>query len=113
VRRGQQFFPAVGNQVFQFDSGSLAGVQAVLVYYDDLFNIRLQMETVQVMTQTLVPVTGQVMSKPSQYGLGVVLDVNNKDIHPMDPQERRCVLDRANGLWPRGVLEFLNQRRLP
>jgi hypothetical protein len=105
--------PWLGSRVLQFDAARLTSAQCVLTYCDGPYNLRIQMDALQVMTQTLVPVTGQMVTNQSQFGLGVLLDVNNRDLHALSAEERQGVVERANALWPRGLLRFLNQRQLP
>jgi hypothetical protein len=105
--------PWLGTRVLQFDAGRLTSAQCALTYCDETYNLRIQMDALQVLTQTHVPVMGQMVTNPSQFGLGVLLDVNNRDIRPLSTEEMRGIVTRAYGLWPRGLLTFLNQRRLP
>jgi hypothetical protein len=105
--------PWLGSRVLQFDSGRLAGAQCILVYHDEVYNYRIQMEAARLMAATPVPATGQVVSEPDQFALSVSLDVNNRNAHPLTPEDRQGVIARASELWPNGLLEFLNHRRLP
>lgn len=104
--------PWLGSHVLQFDTGRLAAASCTLSYQDETYNIGIQMAPTQQMTFTPVPALGQMMGQPGQYGLQVALDVNNR-ASPLDPEARRALLARARELWPAGLLQFLNQRRLP
>jgi hypothetical protein len=105
----------LGRNVLEFDAGRLEGVQCLLNYQDDDFNYRIQMETAQITQHMAVPALGGqvVPAGPEQFALVVNLDVNNRLAHPLDADELRGVIERANGLWPGGLLQFLNERRLP
>ncbi len=101
----------LGERVLEFDSGRLEGAQCTLVYQDDEHNYRIQLAPAQMMQSTPVPATGQVMTRPDQFGLAVSLDVNNRDAHPLTAEEMQAVMARASELWPDSLLNFLNHRR--
>ncbi len=100
----------LGGRVLEFGAGRLASAQCTLVYQDGPLNIGLQLGSVQQLQQTPVPVTGQLVSSPNQFCLAVVLDVNNRDVHPLTLEERQEILTRAGELWPGRLLQFLNRR---
>ncbi len=100
----------LGGRILQFGAAHLKGAQCSLLYQDGPHNIRLQMESIQLVQHTAVPATGQVVTSPGQFGLAVVFDVNNKDLHPLSPEERQEVLAKADELWPGRLIHFLNQR---
>jgi hypothetical protein len=106
--------PWLGERVLTFGTAGLTGASCVLVYEDEnSHNIRIQMQPVQLMKHTPIPAAGAVVSSPSQFGLQIALDVNNKELTPQDADARNAVLETANELWPGKVLQFLNGRRLP
>jgi hypothetical protein len=103
----------LGKAVLEFDSARLGAAQCLLVYHDEEYNYRVQMETARLVAHNPVPATGGVVAEPDQFALSVNLDVNNREARSLSLEERRQVVARANELWPDGVLEFLNHRRLP
>jgi hypothetical protein len=105
--------PWLARNVLDFGTANLTGAQTVLVYKDEGYNVVLTMAGVQVNEQTAVPVMGQVVSTISQNGLAVSLDINNGDVRELDATARHAVVEKATSFWPRELLSFLNQRRLP
>jgi hypothetical protein len=102
----------LGRAVVQFDAAHLSGAQCVLAYVEDNFNIRIQLDPVQVTTVTLVPGAGATGASHNQYGLSTSLDVNNRELRPLTSDEIQAVLRKANELWPGRLLQFLNSRSL-
>jgi hypothetical protein len=104
--------PWLGKGVLQFDTERLAAASCMLMYQDETYNMSIQMQPIQQMAFTPVPALGQMMGQAGQFGLQVAFNVNN-NVSPLSPEALQALLARARALWPRGLLHFLNQRRLP
>ncbi len=94
-----------------FAGADLMGGKSLVAYRDLRCNIRLEVEPIQVMKATQMPI-GTRVEEPAGYGLRVRLDVNNCEIRPLDDADIDMVLDRATSLWPDALLKYLNERRV-
>ncbi len=91
---------------------ALTGGQKVLVYKDEKCNVRISIEPGEVALQTTLPV-GKKMTQPAGYGLQVVLDVNNHELHTLTDDQINEILERASSFWPDVLLEYLNTMGAP
>ena len=88
----------------KFAGADLKGGRALLVYRDDLCNVRLQFEPAEVMKTTKLPIGAEVAERQS-FGLHVTLDVNNHEPKPLEDADIEQVIERASSLWPEKLLE--------
>lgn len=89
-----------------FSGAPLAGGTLLRLYRDDQHNHRIAIEAVEMTRETKLAI-GRTMTEPAGYGLKVVLDVNNHALRTLEEADMDMVLDRATGLWPDVLLEFL------
>lgn len=90
-----------------FAKADLAGGRIALLYCDEMYNHNLVLEPVSRAKLTRLGV-GAVVNEPTGYGVHVQLDVNNRDVKgPLQESDIQGVLDRATGLWPEILLEFI------
>ena len=90
----------------EFAGAALHGGQSLLVYRDEKYNVRIKIMPAQLMEATSLPV-GATVRQDAGYGVQVVLDVNNAQLRPLEKADMEEVLDRADGLWPERLLEYL------
>ena len=95
-----------------FGEAKLIGGQKLLAYQDDKCNIRISIEPSQVARETTLPVGTKVIESVG-YGLQVTLDVNNHDLHALTDVEIDEILERASGLWPDVLVDYLNTMGAP
>ncbi len=93
-------------------SADFVGGNLTLSHVDKLCNIHVYLESVQRQEITKMAV-GTTVSSPAGFGLEVRLDVNNRDIKPLNEADIELVLERAGGLWPEELIQFLNGRKGP
>ena len=93
----------------EFAGAKLQGGACRFDYRDDQCNVLVQLNPVQAMTVTQLPV-GATVSQHGGFGLNVQLDVNNGEIRPLSDDDINVVLDRAASLWPKKLLEYINER---
>jgi hypothetical protein len=89
----------------EFAGARLKGGKRVLLYRDDLCNVRLTFEPAEVMKTTRLPVGTEVTERQS-FGLHVVLDVNNHQPRPLNEADMNQVWERAAGFWPDDLLGY-------
>lgn len=89
---------------------TLAGGKSLFLYRDSLCNVRVELEPVEAHKTTQLAV-GASVKEAAGYGLRVRMDVNNREIRPLQAADIQQVLDRADSLWPDATLEYLNERR--
>ena len=94
-----------------FAGADLTGGNALFQYRDAKCNVRIRLAPAEIMKATVLPV-GQRVEQREGYGVQVQLDVNNCDIRPLEAADIDEMLDRATGLWPDRLLEYLNERSL-
>jgi hypothetical protein len=104
--------PWLGGAVVQFNTAHLIGAQCVLVYVEDRYNIRIQLDPIQLATVGLVPGAGPTILGQNQFGLSVTLDVNSREVRPITPDDIEAVLRKGNEVWPSRFIQFLNKRSL-
>ena len=90
-----------------FANAQLSGGGAKFRYRDGFCNINVQLEIVELMKETRLPI-GATVTDSAGYGLQVTLDVNNTDIRQLTDPEIETILTRATGLWPDELLSFMN-----
>ncbi len=86
--------------------GELYGGERSVCYRDQQCNIRLQFAPVEIRKSTQLPV-GTKVEQREGYGLHVKLDVNNREIRPLADADIKTVVDRALGLWPEHLLQYI------
>lgn len=104
--------PCLGMLTKQAELGkaTLVGEKSFFLYQDSLCNVRVELESVQAHKTTQLPV-GTSVRESAGYGLRVRLDVNNREIRPLQEADIQQVLERAGSLWPDATIEYLNERR--
>jgi len=90
-------------------AAELQGGSCRFHYRDDKCNVVLQLDPVQAMTVTQLPV-GATFSQHGGFGLHVKLDVNNAEIRPLSDEDIDIVIERAASLWPRILLDYIRGR---
>ncbi len=93
-----------------FSGAELAGGNSLIQYHDSKCNVRLQFAPVEILKATQLPV-GQSVQERAGYGLHVSLDVNNREIRPLEESDIEEILERASSFWPNQLLEFFEHRR--
>ncbi len=99
--------PYLSSRFGKFPGSTERGGSATLSFRDDKCNIRVQLETVEIQTQSETPL-GQVVDQPREYGLKVEFDVNNSAVRPQEASDIETTLQRARNLWPDELLRFIN-----
>ncbi len=100
--------PCVGalTSLTEFAGAKLHGGEALLTFRDDNYNVRIRIVPIQLMRATSLPV-GTTVREGLGHGLQVVIDVNNTQPQPLTDADIEEVLDRADSIWPRSLLEYL------
>ncbi len=93
----------------EFAGAQLQGGVCRFSYRDERCNILVQIDPVQAMTVTQLPV-GATVSQHGGYGLHVQLDVNNATIRPLADNDIDEIIERAVSFWPKKLVEYLNER---
>lgn len=93
----------------EFGNAKLQGGACNFHYRDAKCNVLLHFQPVQAITVTQLPV-GHTVTTPGGFGLHVALDVNSAEIRALQDADIDEVLDRASGLWPDELLNYLNAR---
>ena len=96
-----------------FAEASLIGGKNLLLYRDDLCNVRITLEPVQLGATTRLAI-GQEVREERGNGLKVQLDVNNHGLdglRALEDADMQQVFDRATSLWPDELLEYINALR--
>lgn len=91
--------------------GELHGGERRVHYRDEQCNILLQFGPIQIRKSIQLPVGTRVEQREG-YGLRVRLDVNNSEIRPLADADIKTVVDRALGLWPEHLLEYITAEEL-
>lgn len=86
--------------------GELYGGERSVRYRDQQCNIRLQLTPIEIRKSTQLPV-GTKVEQREGYGLRVQLDVNNVEIRPLADADIKTIVDRALGLWPEHLLQYI------
>lgn len=86
---------------------SLAAASNRFTFHDDMCAVILKMDHVEVHKSQPGP-AGQQMVVNMGHGLQVELDVNNRVLKPLTDGEVTLILERASGLWPKALVQFLN-----
>jgi hypothetical protein len=90
-----------------FSGAELVDGNRLLVYRDDLCNVRIQLQPIEVRRSIKGPL-GTAATERLQFGMNVLFDVNNHDMRQLEPADIEQVIERAVGLWPDALLQFLN-----
>jgi hypothetical protein len=101
-------------RLLDFGNAELKGANCFLAYVDGEFNVRLNLNPVQMQLATIISGVEQIIEPQQQFGIQVILDVNNKDMaeDSLTELEMENVLRRANEAFPDELMRFLNQRSL-
>lgn len=105
--------PYVTSRYGTFPGAEAKGGETVVSFRDDFCNIRVKIGTIEIRQEARHPTTKQVMAKDVRHGLAVNFDVSNVEMRPQADTEIERTIERANSLWPRDLLEFLNWRKGP
>lgn len=96
----------------QFCSGIPAGSSSVTVGWNqasDQYNIKLSIESVEERNVQVGPAGGSVAQRTGQFGVQVVLDVNNRKMdRPLEAEEMKIILERADQVYDEELLAILN-----
>ncbi|MCH7812891.1 MAG: hypothetical protein IID40_02605 [Planctomycetes bacterium] len=103
--------PYLAHRYGTFPGAESRGGNTTISFRDDRCNIRVKIDTVEVRKQARLPATRQVMEEKLEYGLAVNFDVNNVEMTPQSISDIHRTLERANSLWPKDLLDFLNWRK--
>lgn len=90
------------------DDAILSSGNLMMVFQDEKCNIHVTLRTMQSAVIENLAIGRSI--KPSGYGLGVLLDVNNKEIKPLEEDHINLVLDVAESLWPEKILALIAAR---
>ena len=95
------------------DDVDFAGIPFVggnrgVVFKDGKINVRINVQTVEVMSQTKLG-AGATLDRPRGHGLRVLFDVNNVELRPLDDTEIQAIIDTAVGFWPEHLLKYLQR----
>ena len=96
----------------EFCGAKLAAGRRDAKYIDEECNVSISLQPVRSARITRLGV-GVQMNQETGYGLHVNLDVNSKEIRPLEPADIERVRERAEALWPDGVLEFICGKEKP
>lgn len=77
-----------------------------LRFKDAKCNVSLDLQPMEKRSAAQLPIGARV-TEHQGYGLGVQLDVNNADPRPLEEPDIQEVLERATGLWPVELLEYV------
>lgn len=81
-------------------------------YADQQCNVSISLQPVRSARVTRLGL-GVEMNRETGYGLQVNMDVNNKDIHPLETADIEGIRARAKSLWPDGILQFICGKEKP
>lgn len=84
----------------------LRGGERRVYYRDGKCNIGIQFGTAEITKSTQLPI-GASVKQPEGYGLRVRFDVNNIEPRPLKDADIEIVVDRALGLWPGDLLQYI------
>lgn len=93
-----------------FAKAELISGRSIRSYRDERCNVRITIDTVELMKTTQMPV-GKRVEEPVGAGLRVALDVNNTEVRPMAEADIEEVVERAVSLWPEQLLEYITGER--
>jgi hypothetical protein len=94
----------------EFGGAAFAGGESLFVFQDDFCNVRVTIAPVELRKRTVVAASKKVVEAHEAFGLRVALDVNNREMRPLDGIEIDQVIERARGLWPEPLITYLNRR---
>lgn len=78
-------------------------------YVDEECNVSITLQPVRG-TRTMKLGVGAEINQQTGYGLHVKVDVNSKEIHSLKPTDIERVRERADSLWPDGILKFICEK---
>lgn len=95
-----------------FCGATLQAGSRVAQYVDQECNVSISLQPVRANRVTKLGVGAQI-NQETGYGLQVKLDVNSKEIRPLGATDIERVRERAESLWPDGVLKFICGKEKP
>lgn len=104
--------PYLADRFGTFQGTKSMGGGVVLSFRDDLCNVRIKLDTIEIRQEHKVSKSGLVLSDETNYGFQVSLDVNNIEMRPQEMHEIETTIERAHSFWPKGLLEFINWRKV-
>ncbi len=95
-----------------FAGAGLVGGKRLLVFRDEMCNLRVELEPLEI-TKTIQLPVGANVQQHAGYGVRVLFDVNNAEFRPLNDADITGVLERASSLWPGELIKFINERSTP
>ena len=91
-----------------FCNAQLAGGDVNLIFQDAQCNINIKLQAVRSARIAQLAVGPQL--EATGHGLSVQLDVNNKEIKPLESADLEVIVERAESLWPQPIIDLITQR---
>ncbi len=89
-----------------FADATLQGSSCELAYANDEFNVQIRISPRQVIEAGQMAL-GAMVPKHLGFGMQVHVDVNNRLPRPLEETDISTILDKADGIWPAKLLQFL------
>ncbi len=93
----------------EIQGATMVGGMLGMGFIDPQCNVRLELQTVQFGQITQVA-GGHPIAKAVGNGLGMLLDVNNREVRTLTEGDIETILARAHSFWPDSIVEFINER---
>ena len=90
----------------EFVGASLQAGGCHATFADEGFNVQIRINPQRVVLANKMPI-GATVQKPLGYGVHVQIDVNNRIPRPLETADISAILDKADGIWPSDLLQFL------
>ncbi len=100
--------PFLSERFGSFPNAESKGGTVKLTFRDGRCNINVAVETAIVQRQHRMHGARQPVSDEQCFGFKVTLDVNNVELRSQSPEDIEWTLKRADGLFPKALLQFMN-----